>query len=212
MPRWEPTPVWKGEDAYIIGGGDSLRQFDWDLLRGMNTIGCNGSYKLGVDICNVTLFGDDIWWTKFGKEGTLKYAGIVVGCSPRLHDKFSDPRLMVMDRKHTPGLGVDTLGWHGNTGAMAINLALILGASRVFLLGFDMKLGKDGQANWHDERYEPNRADVYPSFCRQMHPIVASLPEVFPGCQIINVTDDSELNLFPKDSIENHFSVVREGV
>src|SRR5690606_35193402 len=111
---------------------------------------------------------------------------------------------------------------HGNTGSLAINLALILGAKRVFLLGFDMKLAPrdeatnrhgrehglrhEGRANWHDVRYEAAQRDAYPRFMSQMVHIARSLPEVFPGCEIVNVTDDSNLNLFPKVSIRDHFS------
>lgn len=208
MPRWDPSPSWQGEDAYIIGGGDSLRSFDWDLIRGKNTIGCNGAYLLGVDVCKIVLFGDYDWWDKFGAIGTLNYGGLVVGSHSRLHNN-KDPRLLVMRRnpKSGGGLGRTTLGWHSNTGAMAINLALILGAQRVFLLGFDMKLGPTGNANWHDERYEPAKPEIYKGFCNAMWRIVKTLPHVFPGTQIINVTNDSALERFPKVSLEEHFQL-----
>lgn len=211
MPRWDPNPIWQGEDAYVVGGGNSLRHFDWGLIRGRNTIGCNSAYVLGPEIIKIVLFGDSRWWEEIGHKGTESYGGLVVSCSPRLvHSKC--PWLLTMERHEKVGLGKTKLGWHGNTGAAAINLALILGAKRVFLLGFDMRMGEGHKPNWHDLRYEKGKPEVYNRFVHEMRHIPRTLPETFPGCEIINVTDDSELNLFPKVSIAEHFGIVKESV
>ena len=58
MPEWKPEPIWKDQEAFIIGGGPSLRDFDWSLLRDKNTIGCNNAFRLGPDICKICLFVD----------------------------------------------------------------------------------------------------------------------------------------------------------
>ena len=86
-----------------------------------------------------------------------------------------------------------------------MNLALILGARRVLLLGFDMRIGAKRKANWHDVRYEPANAEVYNRFISQMRPLVKSITKVFPGSEIINVTHSSNLDLFPKVTLEEHF-------
>jgi len=36
-----PDNSWKDEDCYIIGGGPSLKRFNWSLLKGKKTIGIN---------------------------------------------------------------------------------------------------------------------------------------------------------------------------
>ena len=193
MPEWTPSQIWPGEDAYVIGGGDSLFAFDWELIRGLNTVGCNSRYTLGADLCKVTVFGDKTWWDSIGKKGTEDYGGMVVCACPKLKDDPT-PWLLKMKQNDVAGLGRSALGWHGNTGSLAINLALILGAKRVFLLGFDM-----------DREY-------HRQFCKQMIYIPMTLPEMFPGCEIWNVTDDSKMELFPTVSLEEHFTNTREGV
>lgn len=224
MPRWTPSQEWKGQDAYVIGGGSSLSTFDWELLRGKNTIGCNSAYSLGAHICKIVVFADQIWWETIGKKNMVEYGGRVVGCSPRLVNDDT-PWLLKMDRNNHAGLGKTRLGFPGNTGGLAINLALIMGAQRVFLLGFDMKLGEGmqkfcrkpgvtreeispGRANWHDIRMERSNAQSYTRFVREFQHFARTLPEVFPGREIINVTDDSKLDCFPKVSLAEHFQKV----
>lgn len=215
MTRWTPTELWKGEDAYIIGGGPSLHSFDWDLLRGKRTIGCNSAFILGSGVVDLVLFGDFDWWDKIGRERTNSYGGLVVGCSDKqalLSDRC--PWLLTMMRHSKAELtppGSDSLAWFGSTGAMAVNLALLLGAQRVFLLGFDMQRGAEGsprenKANWHDVRYTPGRHEVYPLFLKGFSRLLVSLRKVYPGREVVNVTDNSRLDVFPKVSLEGHFT------
>lgn len=200
--------MWKEEDAYIVGGGPSLKAFDWDLIKGRNVIGCNGAYALGSHICKIVIFGDFLWWEKIARRNAIeRYGGIVVGCSSRM--KHPPEPWVRLIRRGGNGLCVDALAWNGNTGSLAINLALILGVQKVFLLGFDMKLGrcKEGhlRANYHELRYESPKAHVYPRFARGFQKLADALPGVFPGREIWNITDDSELDMFPKIGLVEHF-------
>ncbi len=68
MPLWKPVKWWDGEDAFIIGGGGSLKSFDWNLLKLENTIGCNNAFQHGVDICKICVFGDVNWFKSFEQE------------------------------------------------------------------------------------------------------------------------------------------------
>lgn len=207
MTRWVPNrDTWKDQDAYIIGGGDSLRTFDWELIRGKPTIGCNSNCILGAEIVKFVIFADWKWWDKIGREKLPKYGGSVVSACPRLNERKDCPSwLLRMDRHTKPGLGKTNLGFNGNTGSLAVNLALILGAKRVFLLGFDMMLGNTGKANWHDVRHSVGMPGVYPRFLAGFNQVAKTLPLVFPEREIINVTNDSRLEAFPKQTIEDHF-------
>lgn len=208
MPHWDPGKIWEGEDSYVIGGGFSLESFDWDLIRDRNVIGCNGSYIHGAHVVKIVVFGDILWWEKVGKRGLEEFGGVVIACSSKLRSPPA-PWIFTMGRGGA-GLHTDRLGWNGNTGSLAVNLALILGAKRVFLLGFDMKLGKDKdgvvRANYHHLRYEPPKAIVYTRFIRGFGRLAHALPTVFPGCEIWNVTDDSAMDVFPKVSLQEHFN------
>lgn len=206
MQRWVPSREWRGEDAYIIGGGPSLRHFDWDLVRGKNTIGCNSAFLLGADVVRILLWADIEWWYKIGERRTAEFGGRVVGCPDKDHFPLEGcPWLLTLPRQET-GLGHGALGYNFNTGSLAINLALILGARRVFLLGFDMKLSQDGRPNWHDLRHEAGSPEVYSRFKEGFQTVARVLPQEFPGREVWNVTDDSELEAFPKLSTWRHFT------
>lgn len=195
MPRWTPEPIWDQQDVLIIGGGPSLQKFDWSLLKKENTVGCNTAFVHGPEICKVCLFGDFRWWQKYQSE-LSKYAdqgGTVFTNSPQLFPT-KIPWLWTMGRE-AHGLHEKSLGWNGNTGASAINLAILLGAKRIFLLGFDMK-HLNGRSNWHDRILDKRlvRPTVYSMFCKQYKWVVSDWRKKFSHVGIWNVTSDSGLD------------------
>ena len=205
MPQWEPTQdLFAEEDVYVIGGGASLHSFPWSLLRGRATVGCNDAYKLGPEFCNICIFGDRKWFDAHRNElqWYVDAGGLVVTNQESL--KSNETPWLKWMPKAPNGLHKDALGWGCNTGVPAVNLALLLGAKRVFLLGFDMQLTQ-GENNWHPNGLDKPTAEVYGKFLCGFHYVKDSLPLVFPGCEIINVTDDSKLMVFPKVSLRDHF-------
>jgi hypothetical protein len=206
MPRWKPEPVWEGRDVFIIGGGDSLRvnmienKFNWDLLHSECTIGCNDAYSLGVNVCKVCIFGDYKWFLKHERLLELYQGTVFTNCSQLQKSRIS--WVWLLERYHD-GVHVDGLGWNDNTGASAVNLALLLGASRVFLLGFDMKLSKDGQNNWHPNNIDKPNKDSFPKFLEGFRKVQKSMNIKFPDVKVFNITDDSDLDLYPKLPVED---------
>ena len=116
--EWTPVPLWAGRRCYIIGGGSSLKGFDWELLRGEAVLGCCAAFYLGVDLVPVTVFGD----AKFLNahyDGLSRYANVggeVFTNSSRLRKPPPPDWLHVM-KKQLYGLHTDALGWNVNTGA-----------------------------------------------------------------------------------------------
>ena len=198
MPKLTPLPNWAGQAAYIIGGGPSLRRFDFSSLRGRNTIGCNQAFKLGEPVCKIVTFGDDCFWVTFKNE--LEQFPGWVASSLRVGNPL--PWVKWFPRKDqglaSPESG--QLGWINNTGCQAVNLALLCGAAKVYLLGFDMNMGETPkQTHWHDWRLQEPTAAHYEKFAGGFATIAKELPEVFPGTEIINVTDgSSSLFCFPR--------------
>lgn len=168
--KWTVPKIWEGSTAFIIGGGPSLETMDWAPLRSHRIIGCNDAYMLGpwVDVC---MFGDISWfnthdhkWIEFpeGVEapswahkancrkvaGLKQFYGLKVTCCER-DIELEGPRSDIFQLERMPrGLSLrpDRVGWNCNTGAAAINLAILFGVTRIILLGFDMKGRK-----WKDE-------------------------------------------------------------
>ncbi len=200
MPKWTPAAEWTGADAIVIGGGPSLKGFNWDRLIGRKTVGCNAAFLLGAAICSLCFFADAHWFLAF-EDRLEEYPGRVVTNN---EDKHAIPDWVSrMDRKEI-GLSTEALGFGGNSGCSAINLALILGARRVLLIGFDCKLGSAAEMNWHDNRMEPANPEVFPKFQEGFYAIARDLPTVFPGREIINCTPGTALECFPKGKLEDY--------
>ena len=210
MPRWKPEPEWKGLDCFIIGGGPSLKTFDWSLLKSKDvmTVGVNDAFLLGNDVSKICIFGDLKWFELHVKalEHYQRNGGVVFTSCPQLQ-KSKCPWLWLLMRR-SAGFHDDAVGWCANTGATAINLALMLGAVNIYLLGFDMHLSDKNESNWHKNVLIDKKADgsIYRRFLREMANLNDHLTKKFPGRSVINVTNDSALNVFPKVNLDLFFA------
>ena len=171
-----------------------MRDFDWELLKYKNTIGCNDAYRLGADRISVLHFGDARWYSVH-QDDLKRYNGIVTTSLELLRQ---DPRILYLPRRKDGLAEADDgeLAWNGNTGISAVNLALLFGAMRIYLLGFDLKLGGDGEGNWYINRIHKPNAGVYDRFREGWEVVAEELPVKYPGVEIINLNPDSELDLF----------------
>jgi hypothetical protein len=161
------------------------------------------------------IFGDASFLSthKDALEDYVAKGGQVVTNSSRFR-KLSvvPPEWLYVMRKETKGLHSDRLGWNANTGASAINLALLFGASTVYLLGYDMQPMKDGRSNYHNAYNRTANPKAYARFMKGMDQVAKDLPEVFPGKRVINLEDGtSALKAFPKESLREHFASVTVG-
>lgn len=105
--------------------------------------------------------------------------------------------------------GDDALRWSGpklgagaNSGYQALNLALMTGASRVVLLGYDMQL-TDGQTHNHGDHGQglSNPTDRMLAGCRQILDRVA--PEIADrGVEVLNASRATALRAYPRVSLE----------
>lgn len=215
----DPEPIFKDRTVFIIGGGPSLSDFDFNLLRGKATIGCNDAFRLGPEICSVCYYGDYKWanvhWdgAPYGPEDTdppklKEFPNLIVTCCSEPLKGEQRDRIKHLRKRNSGFHAAPDIGWYTNTGMSAINLAWILGSQHVVLLGFDMKLRHDPEnpekveGNWHvNVKDRPNlKRDVYkdrmmvlgkgvPGHCRAN------------GIEVINANPDSlmdEENWFPK--------------
>lgn len=205
---WIPDPIWQEEPCYIIGGGASLEHFDWNVLRGRNVLGCNAAFYLGVEIVPIIVFGDGLFLRqhKSGLDNYANQGGIVITNS-NLVGRFAPPEYVKQMKKVNSGLAVDALGWNNNTGASAINLALLFGADPIYLLGYDMQLSPGKKANFHNAYNNSPNIKAYKRFLHGMADVARDMRNIFPGYSVINLEDGtSALEFFPKESLHKHFS------
>lgn len=214
---WQPEKIWDGCEVFVVGGGTSLEHFDFELIKSEKIIGCNDWYKVGPEICNICFFGDQKW-LKVHEKYLVDYvkAGGIVVTNDRHLKGSRIPWLMWMPRERR-GLHTNALGWCGNSGNAAINLALILGAKIVYLLGFDRFKGHKGLMN--PKRYRLRALDMpdsprNPLFSR-WHASEGyakkDLANKFPNCQVINVSDNTKLKHWPIVSLKEFFERRKNG-
>lgn len=204
---WKPNPtLWKNEEVFIYGGGSSLEDWDNSPLLNELVVGCNDAYKYGPMICDVCMFGDFKWFNLHHIE-LKKYVdagGIAVTNECKI-TQTNDHRWVKKMQRERVGLSKTALGWNANTGASALNLALILGASTVYLLGFDMKL-IDGKGNWHPNPLDKPKQTIYDRMMKNFKIVAQQLPKIFPNCKVFNVTNNSKLEVFPKLGFDEFWS------
>lgn len=193
---------WEGEDVFIIGGGSSLKKVNLDkFLFDKNVIGVNDAYEFKC--CKMLFFGDTTWYRAHGDKvehlnypvySIQSYRGNVKKlCSSTSTLEYSQPNKII---------------WSGNSGDATICLAILTGAKRIFLLGFD-RCHVTGESNWHK-----NIRKVSGSSYSTMNKRAAKLNEVikdkFPEVEIINVEikeHSSQLTLYPKIYFNDIFEV-----
>lgn len=194
---WEPNGDEYAGDVFIIGGGPSLAGFDWSRLAGRETLGINTAFKLGADLVPCCFFGDHAFYLKNAEE-LRRYEGLLVtnGIGEMGPPVLRMPRI-------PDGLMGNGLGWNHSSGAAAIHLALLMGAKRVLLLGYDGLPPPGKPNNWHADgpSYTPSRAaEVYRQFTSGFQRMARDLPLLFPRTAVINLNPDSMLRVFPIQS------------
>lgn len=103
-----------------------------------------------------------------------------------------------------PGLSLDPLRIHqgGNSGFQALNLAVLLGARRVLLLGFDLGR-RGGRRHWHgDHPGDLNNPDET-NFAWWRTAFAGAVPDLArAGVAVVNCTPGSALDCFPMAPLE----------
>ena len=85
-----------------------------------------------------------------------------------------------------------------NSGYAAVNLAYHLGAERILLLGFDMKMRGDSR-HWFGAH--PDGMEVHSNYAM----FIAAFKTIHPaayGLEIWNVTRDTALDCFPRYDLD----------
>ena len=169
---WEVPKIWEGGDVWILGGGPSVpKQFGIPdevvqkvvkgtsppsvyspymvSLHDKHVIGINVAYLIG-DWMDMVFFGDSGFFLSH-LQGLAKFPGLKVSCHPSVQ-KYDWIKYTPRSGSQPRGISENPkmVSWNGNSGAAAISIAANAGASRIILLGFDMKLDETNKQHWHD--------------------------------------------------------------
>jgi hypothetical protein len=196
--------MWAGRRAFIIGGGPSLKNFNFSLLSGELCVGTNMAFLHGPCVnlvCDLTLMqtfaGDPRWKDYKGVKVWLNaelpaQRGVFPGVL-ELH-----PCQDLSNKRKWSRVLSDGLWFLTNAGASALNLVDILGASTIYLLGFDMTGAAGKTVNWHNEYKEKQPERVYQDFTVDFIRNLANI-----RAKVFNLNPASGLKCFPFARIED---------
>lgn len=201
--------AWEGETCFIIGGGTSLENFDWNQLQGFRTIGINKAfirYHAEVNFAMDYLFFDKVNSAQsFGfpddklHEEWLKYQGIKIFVRHDQNYIFSKDVYYVNElTRKAISFDLDEGIWPGNNSGMgALMLAVALGCKRIGLLGYDFYI-KGSQTHWHEGYYQQNKKSLAVNlinYRRCIEEFASPISEL--GIQVFNLNPESKLRNFP---------------
>ena len=127
----------KGEDIAVIGSGFSGREVDKDLLKNMVTIGINHTIDFfGPD----HLIFQDLRFLQCNKYDLESFPGYIFTANSNPFSAMSKHKKIVhfLPLKTKPSTDInDGLYHRTSTGLCALNLALVMGAKKVYIIGCD---------------------------------------------------------------------------
>lgn len=208
---WHIERELEGQTVVLVGGGPSLADVDLEPLRGRLTIfGMNNAYQK-APWCEYLFFAD-ARWAHWHEDGLKHYQGVLLTTAQPitrpLPDSIRERARVVKNVKApqwlwtTPPVmcrGSDAISG-ADSGALAIDLAVHMGAKRLILLGYDMKF-KDGRTHWHPDHPMVTQLNTYTRRYLPQHPRIKAAADRL-GVVILNATEGSAIECYPRIKLE----------
>lgn len=214
--------AWRGRRAFVVGGGPSLRGFDFSRLRNELWIGCNMAFLERPTIAFSVCY-------RFMRD--VVKPGVPAPRGPHAPAWAACPSIKVLLNPPTDGERVDDVPAFqiGNTdltigvnawgrslatgvrngpmsGIVAANLADILAPTTIYLLGMDCRTADDGRtANYHDHYWwnadrKPRPKEGRYKGARDVWEKHAAAGDIRSKVVVLG---DSALECFPKGRLED---------
>jgi hypothetical protein len=192
---------WAGATVFVAATGPSLVPEVAEVLRGRNVIAVNDAYKL-LPSAPVLYACDAKWWEVHG--GCPGFAGERWST----HQKGSNDKKACAEKyglNLVPGRSGEefrndgVIAYGGNSGFQAVGLAIIFGAARIVLAGFDMR-EVGGRRHFFGEHPRPLRnGGSLQKWAQRFDKAAKSVPA---GVSIVNATRGSAIKAFPFVGLE----------
>jgi hypothetical protein len=160
----------------------------------------NDSYRL-APWAAVHVALDEDWWCVHGRHVRETFKGESFCVEPSVRDRFGATYLKPVIRDgfskdwNSPSYGADS-------GQFAIQLAILKGARRIYLLGYDMGSSPEGKRHWFGDHPKPLRnSSPYDLFLEKY--AKAALWCAENGVEVINCSRVSRLECFPRARLED---------
>jgi len=226
----EVVPEWEGGTAVILAGGPSLTVEQVEKVHQAHQAGrcraiaVNDAYLL-MPTADVCYFADSEWWAWNTKGHAKPLLGLTAAqvrerfaafaghkCSIRWSGmNITDDAVHILKAKngenHDIGISLDPsmLAKGRSSGFQALNLAILAGAKTIILLGFDGKLGPDGETHFFGDH--PRITPAEPFYEAMRKAFSAAEREIAAtGVRVVNCNTNSAIDSFPKVALEQALS------
>lgn len=186
---------WEGQTAAILASGPSLTREQCEAVRHLRTIAVNNQ---GIDTekapamapwADILFAADSKWWDCY-TDAALAFAGRKVTLRGSRHPG-------VWWVKQSSALTFDPMPGYivtgGNSGYMALQIAVQLGARKVILLGFDMK-NRGRLKHWFGSH--PHKLDTQPNYGNWIKAFRRLSKKLETIVDVVNCSPDSALDCF----------------
>lgn len=202
---WVTRKLWAGQTCAVLASGPSMTREVAQVVResGCRVIAVNdqGIDKNGKPAmapwADIMYASDATWWNNMRREA-VKFAGrkVTIATQGNVTPNVIADDVVIMG--HGGVAGFDERPTHlrtgSNSGYAATHLAINLGAARIVLCGFDMRVVGD-RAHWFGDHHwrGPHRTD-YSIF---LYHFRNAAKEFLKRAEILNATPGSALTCFP---------------
>ncbi len=188
--------LWPGSTVVCVASGPSLTRADVEYCRGRaRVIAINTSLHLAPWADAFYACDGRVW--QWHQESIAAFRGLKFAMD-REAAKYG---ATVLRNGGVWGLSSDptTVANGRNSGYQAVNLAVLLGASRIILLGYDMQMGTNGEHHWHKDH--PNKGKPPYSACVAAFKTLVE-PLAAAGVTVTNCSRRTALTMFPFRDLE----------
>lgn len=199
---WTPSPIFMGQTVFCLASGPSLTPGVVDKVKGRRCIVVNSSCML-APWADVLFFTDGSWYEP-RRALVATWPGLVISMCRTAKRELPDKvrRVQGIGDPTLPGgtfppLGAPHIRQGRSSGHTAVALAVALGASKVPLLGYDMRLVADREHH-HNEYQDQGPRDL-DQYARDFVPAFNGWKDdaLKVGVEIINCTPGSAVKEFP---------------
>ncbi|MCW8960199.1 MAG: glycosyltransferase [Ignavibacteriaceae bacterium] len=179
---------------FICASGGSLTQKDVDYIRGKGTVIVINNTRELAPWADILYACDARWWEAYPEA--LNHKGRKISI---LYDHPKVEKYPMNNNLN--GIGETRIRTGGNSGHQAINLAYLLGATEIILLGYDMQV-TNGLSHWHgDHKRGLSQKECFKGWIGHLGVVATQAKE--KGLKIINCTRQTALTCFESKNLED---------
>lgn len=197
--KWRVPRMWEGATVAVLAPGPSLPADIGSLARTVPAIAVNDAFRRAPS-AQMLYAADNRWWEVHADA--LKFPGLKVSCD----EKIRFEQVLSLEQStgvFDPDPGRIATGMNG--GYQAVHIAMHAGASKILLVGFDMK--GTHFFGLHPEPLRNTAPDTFALF-RERFDRLAPVAQKM-GIDIVNCTPGSALTCFRRSTIEAELEGIR---